>query len=104
MKIITAEEKVAALAPSCALLKRCGAALTVSDYLGAVVPIESTDREEDIEIARTALYLAGWLAEPVAEYPPGQYTPNDNGDKLRVSQRLTGARPAGHTKPSGGGH
>ena len=94
MKIITAEEKVAALAPCCALLTRCGEAIAKSDYLGAIIPIIETDREEDIEIAATALWLAGWIAETVVEYPAGRFTVNNNGDKIRLSQRLTGTRIA----------
>lgn len=102
MKIPTVQEKLQELSPACKLLEHCVAALTKSDYLGAIVQIEDGDREEDIDIAIAALHAAGWHAETVAEYPPGKYTPSDSGDKLRILENLTGRRRA--AAPAGGGH
>jgi hypothetical protein len=102
MKMITAQEKLERLSASCDLLSRCVKALEQSDHLGAIVQIEHSDREEDIDIAITALHLGGWHAETVAEYPPGKFTKSESGDKLRIYQGLTGQRKA--DAPSGGGH
>lgn len=103
MKIITAQEKLAALSPSCDLLQRCVKALEASAHLGAVIKIEDGDSEEDIDLTITALGLAGWRAETVAEYPPGVFTRSDTGDKLRIFQGLVAARRV-ETKAGGGGH
>jgi hypothetical protein len=104
MKIITAQEKLAALGPSCRLLQRCVQALEGSDHLGAVVKLEDGDREEDIDLVITALGVAGWRAETVAEYPPGAFTRSDTGDKLRIFQGLVSARRIEAKAGGGGGH
>ncbi len=90
MHIITAEEKLRQLAPGSRLLERCGEALKQSPYLGAVVKLEDTDREEDIDLVKAALFLSGWRVETVAEYPPGRFTMSDSGNQLRIRQGITG--------------
>ncbi len=103
MHVISSEEKLRQLIPASRLLERCNEALRQSVYLGAVVKLEETDREEDIDLVKSALFLAGWRIETVAEYPPGHFTRSDSGNQLRIREGITGDGPKTEAAAGGGG-